>query len=98
MNYIEEIKNKLQEHFNFNEEYIGLLDVYTLLYFTHGINCRSIHVHDAWSVWQNNIDPTHRSLVPFEDLTREVQELDDQYRDVIVDVYKVMNPDYNSLN
>jgi hypothetical protein len=40
-------------------------------------------VHHAWSAWRAETKPDHRSLVPFEDLTPDVQELDSAYRDAI---------------
>jgi hypothetical protein len=42
-------------------------------------------VHDAWSVWRNKTDPDHRSLIPFDDLTPEVQQLDSKYREAIIE-------------
>jgi len=45
-------------------------------------------VHDAWSIWQNKTNPKHRSLKPFSELTREVQDLDSTYRGIIIKVYK----------
>jgi hypothetical protein len=62
---------------------VELLDVYALLVLTKGTETTSENVHDAWSVWQNNVNPTHKSLLPFKSLTKEIQELDDEYRDKI---------------
>jgi len=88
MNYIEEIKKALDKELNMGEEYKGLLDVYALLVFVKGEECTSRDVHNAWSVWQNKTEPDHRSLIPFDDLTKEVQDLDDEYRDAIIKVAK----------
>jgi hypothetical protein len=62
---------------------VELLDVYALLVLIKGSDTTSENVHDAWSVWQNNVNPTHKSLVPFKALPKEIQELDDEYRDMI---------------
>lgn len=60
-----------------------LLDLYTLLVFSKGEDCTLDDVHDAWAVWKNQIMPYHRSLIPFKDLSFEVQELDRDYMDAI---------------
>jgi hypothetical protein len=39
--------------------------------------------HDAWAVWRNTTRPDHPSLVPFDQLTPDVQELDRTYMDAI---------------
>ena len=88
MNYIERIREKLQEKLNFSEDYIGLLDVYALLVLVKGEYCTSKDVHDAWSVWQNGIDKNHQSLIPFYGLKEKVRKLDDKYRDLIIRVSK----------
>lgn len=47
-------------------------------------------VHDAWSYWtavyRNN--PDHKSLIPFDDLSPEVQKMDSVYRDAILRVVR----------
>jgi len=87
MNYIQEVKEMLDEKLKMSgTEYEDLLEVYTLLVLIKGIDCTNEDVHDAWSVWQNKIDPTHQSLTFFEGLTEEVQELDSKYRDAIITV------------
>ncbi len=88
MNYIQKIKQDLQKEYNFPEEYIGLLDVYALLVLIKGEKCTNEDVHDAWSIWQNKTQPEHRSLIPFNELTKEVQDLDTEYRDAIIKVSK----------
>jgi len=88
MNYIEKIKKELDEELKMGEDYTDLLDFYVLLVLVKGKECTNEDVHDAWSVWQNNIDEKHRSLIPFEDLTKEVQHLDAEYRDAIIRVSK----------
>jgi hypothetical protein len=60
-----------------------LLNLYALLVMTRGVNTSLEDVHDAWSIWQNLSDPEHRSLIPFDQLTPEVQELDRKYMGAI---------------
>lgn len=61
----------------------ALLQLYTLLAVTEGVNTTLQHVHDAWSLWRSATRPNHPSIVPFEALTHEVQELDRPYMDAI---------------
>lgn len=88
-NYIQEVEDKLEARLHMRgTPYEGLLQVYGLLVFTAGERCSKRHIHDAWSVWQNLTQPEHRSLIPFDDLTREVQRLDEPYRRAVVEVAK----------
>lgn len=87
MNYVEMVKGKLEEELKMKgTPYEGLLDVYGLLVLTVGRNCTDANIHDAWSVWQNKIDPKHRSLKWFNQLSDEVQDLDAPYRKAVVKV------------
>lgn len=64
----------------------GLARYYSLLVLTEGVNTTLANVHDAWAVWQDTTSPAHQAILPFEQLTEEVQELDRKYRDAIVRV------------
>lgn len=89
MNYIQEIQKLLNDELEMvGTSYEDMLEVYGLLVLTVGVNCTNKHVHDAWSIWQNKTQPEHRSLIPFEELTKEVQELDNLYRKAIIKVAK----------
>ena len=91
MNYINKIRLALDKELNMSDsEYEDLLDVYALLVLIVGENCTNEHIHDAWSVWQNNTDPEHRSLIPFNQLTKEVQDLDEPYRQAVIKVAKLI--------
>ncbi len=57
---------------------------YAVLVLAKGTVTTSEDVHDAWSAWAAiRHDGKHRSLVPFEELTPEIQAYDDLYRDAI---------------
>jgi len=84
MNYIEKIRKGL--HTELGEISFDLLDLYILLVLVKGKECKNQDVHDAWSVWQDGLDPGHKSLIPFGQLTKEVQDLDTKYRDAIIKV------------
>lgn len=60
-----------------------LLLLYVLLVLTKGEDCTSEDVHDAWAVARQWTRPGHPDLVPFGDLTPEVQSYDVKYRDAI---------------
>lgn len=61
-----------------------LARLYALLALVKGEDTTLEDVHDAWAVWCNIDRPEHSSLVPFDDLTDEVQGFDVPYRDAIV--------------
>jgi hypothetical protein len=54
----------------------GLFILYALLVRTRGTQTSARDVHDAWSAWMSDRDPTHDSLVPFEELPPEIQSED----------------------
>lgn len=91
MNYIQVVKDRLAELLT--DCGSELLDFYTLLVLTTGTGTTLKHVHDAWAVWTNGprARSDHKSLVVFEGLTVEVQELDRSYVDVIVQVAREFN-------
>jgi len=98
MNYIQKIQEQLDIELKMSgTQYEGLLETYGLLVLTVGINCTQENIHDAWSIWQNKTQPEHRSLKPFVELTKEVQELDEEYRLAVVKVAlsSLDNPKYS---
>lgn len=56
-----------------------LVDLYLLLVLVKGFEVTREDVHDAWSVWMQEVNPNHQSLLPFGDLAPEVQALDEKY-------------------
>lgn len=90
MNYIEKIRSILATKIDVEDD---LLDLYTLLVITHGEQCALKNVHDAWSVWRNKTNPSHKSLIPFSELTPEVQELDREYMEAICETAKEIEAD-----
>jgi hypothetical protein len=62
-----------------------LAGLYALLALTKGVETTLEDVHDAWAVWTATVRgrPDHRSLVPFDELDRETQEMDRIYMDGI---------------
>lgn len=84
MNYIAEVLNLLQNVLPGLKS--DLADFYALLVLTTGTETTNENVHDAWSMYTDLKNPTHPSLIPFEELTAEKQELDTKYRDAIIKV------------
>ncbi len=62
-----------------SDAYIALYRIYAVLSFAKGTATTAEDVHDAWSAWQVATVPNHRSLKPFDELTPDVQHLDDKY-------------------
>lgn len=83
MNYVQEKIDELGQILNLPAE---LMDLYILLVFVKGADVTLEDVHDAWSVWKNRIRPDHHSLIPFDELSETVQELDRKYADGIAKV------------
>jgi hypothetical protein len=87
MNYIDALALKVYNTAYGNDpedgEDITLYRIYALLALTVGEDVTAEHVHDAWSVWRAETKPDHKSLIPFAELTPDVQALDDKYVDAI---------------
>ena len=60
-----------------------LLRLYTLLVLVKGVNADIEDVHDAWAIWRQTTNASHRDLIPFEQLTQEAQERDRPYAEAI---------------
>jgi hypothetical protein len=92
INYIQLAENELEARLKMRgTPYEGLLQVYALLVFVVGERCTKRNIHDAWSSWQNLTQPEHRSLLPFDQLTKEVQRLDETYRLAVVEVARAID-------
>lgn len=90
MNYIQRVREILAKKVEVEND---LLDLYTLLVFTTGTRTGLAHVHDAWAIWKAKTNPTHKSLIPFSDLSEETQELDRKYVEAIRETAKEVGND-----
>jgi hypothetical protein len=81
MNYIDAIVARLAELLPGCPT--DLLRGYAVLARVKGADTTEEDVHDMWSAWQAATQPEHRSLIPFEQLSREVQALDAKYAEAI---------------
>ncbi len=89
-NYIDEVKVKLLNHVKIGK---GLQNMYALLVLVKGEDVTLKDVHDAWAVninqtWDFEQYGNHRSLVAFDELSKEVQDKDQSYVDAIKAVAK----------
>jgi hypothetical protein len=57
----------------------GLFLGYAVLMRAKGTQSTASDVHDVWSAWMLARDPHHQSLVPFEELSADVQDMDNPY-------------------
>lgn len=80
MNYVERLRAKIAEQM---PEHTLLVDFYTLIGLIFGSAVTEEDVHHAWAVWRNQSLPSHKDLVPFEDLSAEVQASDTKYVEII---------------
>jgi hypothetical protein len=54
----------------------ALLLRYAVLLRAKGANVSNSDIHDAWAAWIAARDPTHTALIPYENLSEQVQEQD----------------------
>lgn len=60
-----------------------LFRLYAVLALAKGAGVTLEDVHDAWAAWMAGIDPGHRSLRPFRELSDDVRLQDQPYVDAI---------------
>ncbi len=53
-----------------------LLRLYALLLLAKGLSVTGSDVHDSWSAWMAGSDPTHKSLVPYGELSDDIRAED----------------------
>lgn len=85
VNYVEEVKTELAKHIKVGK---GLMNYYSLLVLLLGEDTTLADVHDAWSVninqtWDFDTNGNHRSLIPFDELSAEIQAKDQKFVDAI---------------
>ncbi|WP_405558940.1 hypothetical protein OHV08_33910 [Streptomyces canus] len=83
MTYVDDIKARLAERIPGQPP--ALLDLYALLALSQGVNTSLAHVHDAWALWRSRTHSSHPSILPFDELTADVQALDEPYAAAIRD-------------
>lgn len=92
--YIDEVVEKVKERTGLKGK--NLIRLYALLVLVKGENVTLEDIHDAWSMDMNFKDITppfcygheHRSIVPFDQLSKETQNKDREYLDALISVAK----------
>lgn len=91
MNYIETIAARIGSLCEMSMEdsrESSLLRYYAVLCLIRGVDITNEDVHNAWAAWRSEDKPNHPSLIPYDKLTKEVQDLDTPYREAIKEVAK----------
>lgn len=94
INYVFELRKKLMNNMKkygvaaTSIEDMLYVDFYTLLVLTTGENTTLEDVHNAWACRVNRKNKTHPSLVPFNELSKEVQDKDIPYQQAIIETAK----------
>jgi hypothetical protein len=87
MNYIDALARRIYDHGKPtnppDESDMRLYRIYAVLALAKGKDTTLEDVHDAWSAWQADMMPDHRSLIPFAELSPQVQAYDQEYCDAI---------------
>lgn len=91
--YIDNIVEQVQNELHIKN--LDLAKLYALLVLTKEENITLKDVHDAWSVSMNYRKQTeycpgheHRSLVPFDELSKETQQKDKKYKQGLIKIAK----------
>jgi hypothetical protein len=83
MNYIDQIATDIQQRVGGHGEPLGLYRIYAVLALVKGPHTTNEDVHNAWAAWMAGQNPAHHSLILFEDLHPDVQQLDLPYTNAI---------------
>lgn len=87
MNYIDKLALEIYRHSEPDgtpdEADAVLYRIYAVLALSKGEETTAKDVHDAWSAWMAGQFPEHRSLIPFDELSEDVQRYDDEYVEAI---------------
>lgn len=86
-NYVEEVSARIRALIDPNKlpnkGLSRLFSSYALLALSKGAEVSNEDVHDAWSIWATQYDPDNDSIVPYEELSADVQSEDTIFRDAI---------------
>jgi len=93
MNYVQTFFDILKAELVAIDSYMNncddLVEMYELLGMTKKLDVTLKDVHEAWAIWRNRTKPNHKDLIPFEELSQEVQEWDRPYLDAIRRAVKI---------
>ena len=75
------------------DEDLSLYRQYAVLLLAKGTGVTLEDVHNAWAAWASDHDDEHRNLIPFKELSLNVQRKDQPYVDAIHTVARNLKPD-----
>jgi len=79
----QQIRKALPREIDVPKDADHLFVLYAILVRVRGMATTGRDVHDAWSAWMGMREPSHESLVPFEELAPDVQQEDAPFVDAI---------------
>lgn len=83
MNYLERVADEIRREVAAGDlpedDPSPLFLVYAVLLLAKGSSVTAQDVHNAWVAWTSPRDPTHESLVPFEQLSAETRSEDSPF-------------------
>jgi hypothetical protein len=74
-----------------SDEDLLLYRIYAVLLLTKGKDVTAEDVHNAWAAWASEHESNSRNLLPFKELSLEVQRKDEPYAEVIRQVAEQMH-------
>lgn len=93
--YIDKVVSEVSDKTHIKDK--RLVQLYSLLILIKGPNITLEDVHDAWSMNMNYKQRTdycyghdHKSLIPFNELTKDVQIKDQKYVNILNDIAKTI--------
>lgn len=93
-NYIQVVAEKIKQNFRPEElpkdGLADLFDSYAVLALTKGATVTNEDVHDAWVSWATKYSPESDSLIPYDQLSKSVQDEDSKFTAAIKKVAKTL--------
>jgi hypothetical protein len=86
MNYIQQLASKIKSELaaeQIPENSEQLFNMYAVLALVKGSEVTNKDVHNAWCAWISSVNPSHESAIPFEHLSKSVQDMDEPYTEAI---------------
>ena len=82
----QEIRSKLDPSALPDQGLDELFDSYAVLALTKGVEVSNEDVHNAWSAWATKYYPDSDSLIPYQNLSKDVQDQDTRFAEAIKEV------------
>lgn len=87
-----EIRRTADPDAAFPNEDLPLYRIYAVLLLVKGHDVTAEDVHNAWAAWASEHEPENRNLLPFKELSLNVQRKDELYVEVIHQVAERIQP------